>query len=970
MRSHQLLLIFCLAFATQLAVAKSYAPASITEKLASAPTISSGLFAGWQGVRSSEISGYGLYWGSPVSVNAKSSEQLWQTVAGELGINSAFAIKADNNTPTRNYLIYRELRDQLPVVGGRLNIALNKQNELARVSYTTFQDWPMSGSFVMSTFVAATYLTTNLEHANWQVVDNKSFACWYPDVANHSLRAAYWLNVAGARPHQRYAGIVDASTGEVLLEWSGISEEVLNLTVELPYWQPYDHSETQVSPCRYQNVEVNGSNRVANSNGVVTVEAGTHADVIATLSGSYVETSNDDDGETAVHGAAFDAPFVNEVLAWTDEQATRPELNLYYHTTFIHDWVKYIDNAYNALDYPMPAVANYGGSYDNAFWNGWGTYYGAGMNYGNFAMYSDVIYHEYEHGVTDGIYPDDMLPYVDQPGAMNEGWSDYFACTINGDPLMAEWLTGNAHSYFRNLESHMVFPRNWVGEVHGDSPFISAPLWTIRQELGATYADTLAHFARYGLSELFFDYFVDVLETDDNDGNLENGTPNAAVIYDAFGDHGIGPGARPNYVIHDMLISDANGNNNGMAEAGETATITFSIVNDVTLFPPAATNVTLTATTNDNTLSLNNAVHSLGTIGPRDTVDIGPINIQVDASAVDHWGVVTLTFTADQFETPVVFPLEFTIGIPKLNVFTRSHETDVHKYVTNTLREMDKIFLFNRLETNQSIDLSALPDTGIVLWLSGDDLVSGLGDDDISTLSAHISGGGRLIMSGKNILSGLEGSDFAREILGVDFAGRSRIRMASVLSAPFYNDRTYLLTGSGGAANQDSMTVLEVRTNATPVLRFGPVGNNIAGVVGPINGRTLVLGFGIEAVADNSPIGNESRQEFLDRILSWGGIASPVDDDQIPAWQPEDFALHAAYPNPFNSSVRLNFSIGNSQDARLLIYDVLGREVLSTPLSNQSTSYDWQPSMASGVYFAILKSGSQVTTPQKLLLLR
>jgi len=533
MRSHQLPLILCLICLTSLANAKAYAPASLTENLAPAQTISSGLLAGWHGVHSPEFSGYGIFWGNPVPFNAKSSDQLAQAVASEFRITSEFALKADNKSPTRNYLIYRELRNQLPVIGGRLDLALNKKNEIARVSYTTFQDWLTSGSFVMSTFVAGTYLATNLESANWQVVDEQTFACWYPDVDSHMLRAAYWLKIAGALPHQRHAGIVDATTGEVLLEWSGIAHEVIDLRIDQNYWQPYDHSDSQIAPCSHQTISVNGFEDFTSVNGDITREVGTQADVITTLAGRYVEVTNDDNGEIAMHGQSFSLPFP-AVMQWTTEHATRPELNLYYHTTFIHDWVKSIDNDYDALDYPMPAVANYSSSYDNAFWNGWGTYYGSGMTYGNFAMFSDVIYHEYEHGVTDGIYPDDMLPYIDQPGAMNEAWSDYFACTINGDPLMAEWLSGSAHSYFRDLESNMFYPRNWVGEVHGDSPFISAPLWTIRQELGISYTDSLAHFARYGLSELFFDYFVDVLETDDNDGNLENGSPHAAVIYDAF----------------------------------------------------------------------------------------------------------------------------------------------------------------------------------------------------------------------------------------------------------------------------------------------------------------------------------------------------------------------------------------------------------------------------------------------------
>lgn len=970
MRPHQSLFILCLAFVTSLAIAKPYAPALLTKNLEPAQSISSGLLTGWQATRSQEFNGYGLYWGSPISTNTKSSGELVQTIANEFGITSEFSLKAENKTPTRSYLIYRELREGLPVIGSRLNIALNKKNELARVSYMTFQEWPTSGNHLLSPFVAATYLSTNLESANWQVVDEQSFACWYPDNDSRELRAAYWLKIAGPLPHQRYAGIVDASNGEILLEWSGIAHEVLNLTVDLPYWQPYDHSDTQITGCAHQNVQINDEDRVTNAVGEVSVEAGTQADVIAALEGLYVEVSNDDDGETALHGSGFSAPFINEILHWTDEQATRPELNLYYHTTFIHDWVKSIDNDYDALDYPMPAVANYGGSYDNAFWNGWGTYYGAGMNYGNFAMYSDVIYHEYEHGVTDGIYPDDMLPYIDQPGAMNEGWSDYFACTINGDPLMAEWLTGSAHSYFRDLESNMVFPSNWVGEVHGDSPFISAPLWTIRQELGASYADTLAHFARYGLSELFYDYFVDVLETDDIDGNLANGTPNAGVIYSAFGEHGIGPGTRPNFVMNDLEINDASGNNNGLVESGETVQISFSLYNDVQLFPPNLTGVVMHAITEDNSLSISPSEFNIGIVGPRFNVAVGPFQITVASNTPDHWGRINLTITSTDLSEPIEFPLEFTVGVPKVNVVTRSTETDVYKYVTGTLRDMDKIFQFKQLESGQELNLSALPDTGIVLWLSGDALESGVNDDDISTLSAHISGGGRLVMSGKNILGGLEGSDFARNVLGVDYDGRSRIRMASVLTAPFVQGETYLLTGSGGAANQDSMTIFEPRSGATAALRYGPAGNLVSGVVGPIEGRTLVLGFGIEAVADNSPIENESREEFLTRILEWGGFPTAIDDGPTPSWQASDFALQAAYPNPFNSSVRLNYNIGSAQNARLLIYDVLGREVLSTPLSSQSTSYNWQPSMASGVYFAVLKSSTRSTTPQKLLLLR
>ncbi|MCB1061145.1 MAG: T9SS type A sorting domain-containing protein [Calditrichaeota bacterium] len=961
-----LLLLANFAFASQ-----EYSISKLVTGLHEGPALKSGDFSGWTCMRARDFDGYALYIGSPVDFSAAlSDESLVQSVAASFGISSQLEQIKSNTTPTRRYLINREMRDHLPVIGGRFDVALNTKHQVARVSYTTFQDWQTTGSFSLTQYVAATYLAPVLEPANWQVDDEETFACWYPDADARVLRAAYWIRVAGPRPHQRHFGIVDASTGEILLEWPGIAHDVIDLNVKAPFWQPYDHSETEYAPCSYQRVTVNGSAISTDVNGNLSREAATLANVTARLEGQYVEVGERDEGNTPDHLEQFAAPFNGDTLAWTTEDATRPALNLYYHTNFVHDWYKVLDPPYNSLDYPVPAVANYGGNYDNAFWNGFGTYYGGGMNYGNFGMYSDVIYHEYTHGVTDGIYPVGLLPYVDQPGAMNEAWSDYFACTINGDPLMGEWLTGNARSNFRDLESMMVYPLNWVGEVHGDSPFISAPLWTIREELGAGYSDSLGHFARYALTELFYDYFVAVLETDDIDGDLSNGTPNDFVIYDAFGVHGIGPGARPHFVVQNVVFDDnLTGNNNGFAEPGETVMLTFTLFNDVTLYPPAATNVTLTATAADSTLNIGSASFSLGTLAPRDSISVGPIEINIDWEAQDHWGVLNLSIAADQIEEPYEYPFEFSVGIPKVQVVTRSLTSNVDAFVTSTLRSMDKVFEHKRLSSGQQLDLSMLPDTGTVLWLSGNGTTSGMTANDRAQLTDFLSGGGKLVMSGKHILRGLESTTFASDVLNANVGGVSQLRMATTLALPFVAGDRYLLTGAGGAANQDSMTILSAVNGALPVLRYGLAGENVSGVVNAA-GNALVFGFGIEAVSDNSPVQNQSRALFLTRILEWAGFAVSAVDNEGPAWKPDDLALTAAYPNPFNSTVRLDYQLGNQGDARLLIYDVLGREVHRAALAPNSNTYFWNPSLASGVYFAVVKSDSRVTRPQKLMLLR
>ncbi|MBA7565496.1 hypothetical protein ES708_07180 [subsurface metagenome] len=43
---------------------------------------------------------------------------------------------------------------------------------------------------------------------------------------------------------------------------------------------------------------------------------------------------------------------------------------------------------------------------------------------------------------------------------------------------------------------------------------------------------------------------------------------------------------------------------------------------------------------------------------------------------------------------------------------------------------------------------------------------------------------------------------------------------------------------------------------------------------------------------------------------------------------PEDFALHQNHPNPFNPSTTLRFDLPEASDVTLLVYDLLGREVI------------------------------------------
>ena len=88
---------------------------------------------------------------------------------------------------------------------------------------------------------------------------------------------------------------------------------------------------------------------------------------------------------------------------------------------------------------------------------------------------------------------------------------------------------------------------------------------------------------------------------------------------------------------------------------------------------------------------------------------------------------------------------------------------------------------------------------------------------------------------------------------------------------------------------------------------------------------------------------------------------------------PEDDILARNYPNPFNPSTRIEFSINSPKDVRLDIFDSIGRRV--TTLINEELNegfhfVDFDGSgLASGVYFYRIKTNEQTLT-QKMLLIK
>ena len=139
---------------------------------------------------------------------------------------------------------------------------------------------------------------------------------------------------------------------------------------------------------------------------------------------------------------------------------------------------------------------DFGVQYDNAFWDGTEMVFGNGDNvvFKDFTLDVDVCGHELTHGVTQ--YTAGLL-YTDQPGAMNEAFSDIFGSCVDqyvhkldagehnwliGEDVMADQLYGEAirsmahpgTAYDDPILGKDPQPANMSGYVPGGDPHLNS----------------------------------------------------------------------------------------------------------------------------------------------------------------------------------------------------------------------------------------------------------------------------------------------------------------------------------------------------------------------------------------------------------------------------------------------------------------------------------------------------------------
>jgi hypothetical protein len=197
------------------------------------------------------------------------------------------------------------------------------------------------------------------------------------------------------------------------------------------------------------------------------------------------------------------------------------------------------------------------------------------------------------------------------------------------------------------------------------------------------------------------------------------------------------------------------------------------------------------------------------------------------------------------------------------------------------------------------------------------------------------------------------------------------------ISQPSFNGSTPGCSGGGCHSLQDGILSVSV-TDLQVQITLSGTSSKVAGELVDNNGTVVAFNNG----TNSNPFTLTAPAAGLYRVnagyknpsLRWDSSmvsisVTNVDDNKL---NPTEFKLFDNYPNPFNPSTTLRYSIPQASFTTLKIYDELGREVVTLVNETKSAGiYEVEfnaSNLSSGIYYYTLQAGSFSKTNKMILM--
>ncbi|MFH1808096.1 MAG: MYXO-CTERM sorting domain-containing protein [Pseudomonadota bacterium] len=440
---------------------------------------------------------------------------------------------------------HHQLVGGVPVLGASVYVAI-KNSRLVMVGVRAFPASPLDTRPGIDPARARQVAELALQQRGLDLHASQPELAVFPLLERGNTRLALvYTTELKASGLGRWTAYVDAHKGALL----ALRDERLFVSghVDLEHHQRHPGTGFINSPASNMNLTVGTTSGTTDGGGAFDLGA-TGSTATLGLRGPHVRVLN-------FSGSALSAQFDNvqdgQTLLWQSDQGefNLAQLDAFAFTSEVRDFVRSRVDDNGWLDETLKVNVNIADSElvaCNAWFDGELSFLTAGSVSGwdcnNTAMVGDIVYHEYGHGlhyasVTGGVGGMDS--------AVSEGFADFNGATITGDHLLAPYMVVGGEP-LRDLEPDKVWPADESFDEHETGLIVGGALWDLRtqmmQRLGEQAGADATRDLFYAVMRVTTDVpslYEAALLVDDDNGNLDDGTPNVCAIDQAFSQHGL-----------------------------------------------------------------------------------------------------------------------------------------------------------------------------------------------------------------------------------------------------------------------------------------------------------------------------------------------------------------------------------------------------------------------------------------------
>ncbi len=501
--------------------------------------------------------------GTPVSLNTSGTEDQLAMYF----VNSAlkgFSIPAAslqfsriNHAQHLRYVQFTQYYQGIEVLGNGLSVRLNQQNQVVAFTADLYNNINLA---IQADINGQTALQLSVADIPGNYTDNTIPTLKVlpiPTPSGYDYKLVYDFTIKGTTLLNEpvfFRIWIDADNGTIYYRRNIVCsidiEEAASLFPINGQVTPNPTLPQETVSLPNMRVRIGTTNFYTDENGNLdyTFPPGIPVTVNATayLEGPYSRVFNGEDGNTVPSFPITIEPGATQINIPTGA-FTAPQISAYYHVTKQHNFMKTWIPAMTFMDFPMITRVDRTDGDCNAFYDGSVNFYAQGGGCNATALFNDVIFHEYGHGINYYFY--DFKGGNFNNGSLGEGYADVWGLGHTENPILAKGFNlGNANSSIRRYDINpKVYPQDLTGEVHDNGEIIAGAWWDLGVQIGTQEMFTIFINSHEGVpmrpegqeGTLYSDILFEALIADDDNGNIGDGTPNSIAIIDNFALHGI-----------------------------------------------------------------------------------------------------------------------------------------------------------------------------------------------------------------------------------------------------------------------------------------------------------------------------------------------------------------------------------------------------------------------------------------------